>query len=55
VLDDSYHVITLDRQREIVAEQTDRFARSIACAASRVHPRNADRPQPEATGLPLSA
>ena len=35
VLDDSYHVITLDRQRDIVVERTDHFARSIG----RVGPR----------------
>lgn len=51
VLDDSYHVITLDRQREIVAEQTDRFARAIA-SASRAHPSSESRPQPEANGSP---
>jgi carboxylesterase len=30
VLDDSYHFITLDRQRDLVAERTDHFACAIA-------------------------
>jgi carboxylesterase len=30
VLEDSYHVITLDRQRDIVVDRTDRFARVLA-------------------------
>ena len=30
VLDDSYHIITLDRQRHLVVERTAAFARSIA-------------------------
>jgi carboxylesterase len=29
VLDDSYHVITLDRQRQVVIDRTQRFAASI--------------------------
>lgn len=30
VLDDSYHIVTLDRQRHIVVERADAFAREIA-------------------------
>jgi carboxylesterase len=30
VLNDSYHVITLDRQRQVVIDRTDRFAASIS-------------------------
>ena len=48
VLDDSYHVITLDRQRDIVVAQTDRFARGIASDASHaVDTRSEDRSRPE--------
>ena len=33
VLDDSYHVVTMDRQRDIVAERTVALAQSLATVA----------------------
>jgi carboxylesterase len=30
VLDDSYHIVTVDRQRDLVVERTVAFARRIA-------------------------
>src|SRR5262245_57232269 len=38
VLDDSYHVVTVDRQRDIVVERTAAFAKRILPAGSAVNP-----------------
>jgi hypothetical protein len=34
VLDDSYHVVTMDRQRDIVADRTVALAQSLEAAAA---------------------
>jgi len=34
VLDDSYHVVTMDRQRDIVAERTVALAQSLETASA---------------------
>ena len=38
VLDDSYHIVTLDRQRNVVVDKTVDFARSVAARLSKVTP-----------------
>ena len=40
VLDDSYHIVTLDQQRHIVAERTERF---VSWVETRQLPRKAER------------
>jgi hypothetical protein len=36
VLDDSYHIVTLDQQRHIVAERADRFVGWVGAQASAI-------------------
>lgn len=38
VLDDSYHIVTLDRQRNVVVERSVEFARSLATKSRKVAP-----------------
>ena len=37
VLDDSYHVVTMDRQRDIVAERTVALAQSLSTTSAQRH------------------
>lgn len=47
VLDDSYHLITVDRQRQLVVDATARFAAAIATALKPAHtPKPDTRPEP---------
>ena len=47
VLDDSYHLVTIDRQNDIVVERSASFARRLALAASaREHDTNKEGAAP---------